>query len=371
MVSNRSRSNGYCGSLSKIAEARRIACGPKRAPGRFETAASNGMPQTTASAPRRFLVNLRRMKDSAPAWVGSLAAPVSPRAVKAWSIDFDGMALSSGSPDGTYRILPQCCHRETPVVRRPVRRARPSSLQRALGDRPPPVVGKIAHAWRGSAASGMRRSSPRCSSVFMLMLSAIQSSSSSRVRTTTALALSRCASVIRLSCSRNICARVHLADGWSMSATFAEELVGVIDRTGRAARETPAGRHSRCAAAPARRRLSSSRRDRPSGAGSASTASTTSSVLPSEFGLPPASMSANWFHGRQESMKRSKTKRGGHGHPAESDSFRRMPQSCMPIHSCLPSRGQLLRCRKMSNAGKSAPQKKPGLDGRASRIFGG
>ena len=43
---NRSRSNGYCGSLSKIAEARRIACGPKRAPGRLDTAASNGMPQT-------------------------------------------------------------------------------------------------------------------------------------------------------------------------------------------------------------------------------------------------------------------------------------------------------------------------------------
>ena len=49
------RWNGYCGSQSKIAEARRIACGPKRAPGRLVTAASNGMPQTTAIGAGTFL----------------------------------------------------------------------------------------------------------------------------------------------------------------------------------------------------------------------------------------------------------------------------------------------------------------------------
>src|SRR6478735_6775602 len=82
----RSRWNGYCGSLSKIAEARRIACGPKRVPGRLEVAASKGMPHTTASAPVRSLVKRRRMKESAPAKVGSEAADVRLCAVKAWSM---------------------------------------------------------------------------------------------------------------------------------------------------------------------------------------------------------------------------------------------------------------------------------------------
>jgi hypothetical protein len=58
---------GYCGSESKIAAARRIACGPKRAPGRLVTAASNGIPQMIASAPFTFFEYFRRMKDSAPA----------------------------------------------------------------------------------------------------------------------------------------------------------------------------------------------------------------------------------------------------------------------------------------------------------------
>ncbi len=92
--SKRSRSNGYCGSLSKIADARRIACGPKRAPGLLDTAASNGIPQTTASAPFNDFVYIRRMNDNTPAWVGSVAALVRLRAVIAWSIVFEGMAVT-------------------------------------------------------------------------------------------------------------------------------------------------------------------------------------------------------------------------------------------------------------------------------------
>src|SRR5688572_23021640 len=87
----RSRAKGYCGSLSKIAEARRIACGPKRAPGRLEVAASKGMPQMAVDTPLRFFVYLRRMKESAPAWVGSVAADVSVVAEKAWSIVLAGI----------------------------------------------------------------------------------------------------------------------------------------------------------------------------------------------------------------------------------------------------------------------------------------
>src|SRR5690606_15942065 len=81
------------GSLSKMAEARRIACGPNRAPGRLETAASKGMPQTTASAPLNDFVYIRRMNDSTPAWVGSVAALVRLRAVIAWSMVFAGMSV--------------------------------------------------------------------------------------------------------------------------------------------------------------------------------------------------------------------------------------------------------------------------------------
>ncbi len=44
---------------------------PNRAPGRLVTAASNGMPQTIASAPLTFFEYFRRMNDSAPACVGS------------------------------------------------------------------------------------------------------------------------------------------------------------------------------------------------------------------------------------------------------------------------------------------------------------
>lgn len=90
----RSRLKGYCGSLSKIAEARRIACGPKRVPGLFEVAASKGIPQTATSTPASSLVKRRRMKDSAPAKVGSLAAEVRLVAVKAWSIDLFAKSCS-------------------------------------------------------------------------------------------------------------------------------------------------------------------------------------------------------------------------------------------------------------------------------------
>ena len=41
------------GIVARLPEARRIACGPKRAPGRLETALSNGTPQITASTPAR------------------------------------------------------------------------------------------------------------------------------------------------------------------------------------------------------------------------------------------------------------------------------------------------------------------------------
>ena len=40
----------------QVALARRIACGPNRAPGRFETARSKGTPQTTASQPATSLL---------------------------------------------------------------------------------------------------------------------------------------------------------------------------------------------------------------------------------------------------------------------------------------------------------------------------
>ncbi|MNE82169.1 hypothetical protein D3C80_1788690 [compost metagenome] len=60
----------------------------------MEVAASNGMPQTTVDAPFRFLVNFRRMKESVPAWVGSVAAEVREEAVNAWSMVFPGMRQS-------------------------------------------------------------------------------------------------------------------------------------------------------------------------------------------------------------------------------------------------------------------------------------
>ena len=52
-------------------------------PGRFEVAASKGMPQTTASTPFNCFEYLRRMKERMPACVGSDAADVSERAVSA------------------------------------------------------------------------------------------------------------------------------------------------------------------------------------------------------------------------------------------------------------------------------------------------
>ena len=54
-----------------------MACGPKRAPGRFEVAVSKGTPQIATSTPASSLVRRRRMNELTPAKVGSWEPPRS------------------------------------------------------------------------------------------------------------------------------------------------------------------------------------------------------------------------------------------------------------------------------------------------------